>query len=478
MRDGLDFDGTEAPTRRPAVEPRPLFESDTDSFPQQLRLAAAAHRAGRLDEAIAGYLRLLAARPYNAELHNNLGVALRLTGRIDAAVAHHRQSLALDPGNAALHSNLGNAMRAANRPREAIRHHYQAITLRPDYAEGFYNLGLCLRDLGRCEDALVCLARALALNPDNARARVEVAVTRLVQGDLTRGFAEYEWRRQLADVPAPEFRQPAWTGGEIEGLRILLYPEQGLSDVLLMVRYARELKRRGARVIVLCQALLKELLAQSGYIDQVVAEGEQLPAFDVHASLLSLPHLCGPSVPVAAGPYLAAPPARRIKLGNLARARARVGVYWAAMPGQPLDRQRSVPFRYFVDLAGDPDLLFFGLQGGTHQKDIQQTGAAGLVHDVGRGIFDFAEAATALAQLDLLITIDAPIAHLAGGMGVPTWLLLPTVPDWRWMHGRDDSPWYPSVRIFRQPEPGDWTPVFAAVRAALDATLRAGERAA
>jgi hypothetical protein len=202
----------------------------------------------------------------------------------------------------------------------------------------------------------------------------------------------------------------------------------------------------------------------------VIAEGEQLPEFDLHASLLSLPHLCGIDVPAAMSgePYLLPPVRGRIKLGRLPRAKLRIGIYWAAMPGQALDRQRSVPFMQFMALGGDPEVLFFSLQGGTHQKDIQTHGASGLVHDVGRGIFDFAEAASALEQLDLLITIDAPIAHLGAGMGMPTWLLLPTVPDWRWQQGRGDSPWYPSLRIFRQTTQGDWGPVFERVAAELE----------
>lgn len=456
---------------------RPLFQTEADGFTQQMRLAAQAHRAGRLDEAVSSYLRLLAIQPYNSELHNNLGVALRLIGKLDSAIAHHRQSLALDPDNPALHSNLGNALRAANLHEEALKHHFRSVTLKSDYAEGFFNLGLCLRDLGRTEEALGCLARALTLGPQNRRARVEIAVTLLTRGEFEQGFAEYEWRKQLPDVAPPEFRQPAWDGGPLAGKRILLYPEQGLSDPLMFARYGRELKRRGASVAVLCQAPLRDLLLEADCLDVVVAEGEPLPEFDVHCSFLSLPRLCGVDFRGAAAgtPYLRPPAESRIKLGRLPRARLRIGIYWAAMPGQPLDRQRSAPYAEFLALAGDPELLLFSLQGGSHQKELQNTGSTGLVHDVGRGIFDFAEAATALAQLDLLVTIDAPIAHLAGAMGMPTWLLLPTTPDWRWMQATERSPWYPSVRIFRQREPGDWGPVFAQVREALDALKTAAD---
>ena len=450
--------------------PTPLFGGD-DTFVQQLRLAAQAHRAGRLEEAISSYLKLLAVRPYHAELHNNLGVALRLAGKLEASVSHHRLSLAADPQNPALHSNLGNALRAAHRLDEAVKHHFQSIALSRDYAEGFFNLALCLRDLGRLDEAIGCFSRALTINPDNRRARVEFAIALLMRGDLEAGFASYEMRKRLPETPTPEFAQPAWDGGPLQGKRILLYPEQGLSDVLLFVRFARELKRRGATVIVLCQALLKELLCAVDFVDEVVAEGEKLPEFDVHASMVSLPHLCRADFAAVSAepPYLRAPEESRIKLGHLEQAKLRIGIYWAAMPGQAQDRQRSVSFEQFLALSGDPELLIFSLQGGVHQKDIQTFGAGGLVHDVGRGIFDFGEAATALSQLDLLISIDAPVAHLAAAMGVKTWVLLPSIADWRWQLGGAEAPWYPSARIFQQTVPGDWNDVFVAVRRELDA---------
>jgi Flp pilus assembly protein TadD len=453
--------------------PTPLFGGD-DTFVQQLRLAAQAHRAGRLEEAITSYLKLLAVRPYHAELHNNLGVALRLAGKLEASVSHHRLSLAADPNNPALHSNLGNALRAANRLDEAVKHHFHSITLNRDYGEGFFNLALCLRDLGRIDEAVGCFGRALALNPDNRRARVELAIALLMRGELAQGFAAYEARKRLPETPAPDFRQPAWDGGPIGGKRILLYPEQGLGDVLLFVRFARELKRRGATVIVLCQALLKDLLGTVDFIDHVVAEGEPLPEFDLHASMVSLPHLCRADfdAPTVQAPYLKAPSDSRIKLGRIEKAKLSVGIYWAGMPGRPQDRQRSVSFARFMEFSGDPELLLFSLQGGVHQKDIQTFGAGGLVHDVGRGIFDFAEAATALSQLDLLISIDAPIAHLAAAMGLKTWVLSPSTVDWRWQLGGTRAPWYPSARLFRQPRPGDWDAVFADVRRELDQLKR------
>lgn len=308
--------------------PTPLFGDDTQSFVQQMRFAAQAHRAGRLDEAIGSYLRLLSVQPHHAELHNNLGVALRLAGKLEASVCHHRLSLAAEPDNPALHSNLGNALRAANRLDEAATHHFRSISLNRTYAEGFFNLALCLRDLGRVEESVGCFTRSLSLEPDNVRVKAEHAIALLMRGEMEAGFAAYEVRKQLADWPKPDFTKPPWLGGPIAGRRILLYPEQGLSDVLLFVRFARELKRRGAFVIVLCQALLKDLLASADYIDEVVAEGELLPPFDVHASLVSLPHLCRvdfEAVPTEPA-YLQAPTTSRIKLGHVEGEAARRGL--------------------------------------------------------------------------------------------------------------------------------------------------------
>jgi tetratricopeptide (TPR) repeat protein len=452
---------------RASVVPTPLFGA-VDTFVQQLRLAGQALRAGRLEEAISSYFRLLTQRPYHAELHNSLGVALRQAGKLEAAVSHHRLSLAEDPQNPALHSNLGNALRAVNRPEEAVKHHFQSIALNRDYADGFFNLALCLRDLGRVDEAVGCFTRALVLNPDNKRARTELAVALLMRGELREGFAAYEARKRLPETPTPDFAQRAWDGGPVKSKRILLYPEQGLSDVLLFVRFARELKRRGASVRVLCQSPLRDLLETVDYIDEVVAEGEKLPPFDMHASMVSLPHLCEPDFDSVSEPYLAAPGDSLVKLGRLDKARLRIGIYWAATGGQPQDRLRSAPFAQFLPFTGDPELLIFGLQGGAHQRDIQVFGAAGLVHDVGRGIFDFAEAASALSQLDLLISIDAPIAHLGAAMGLKTWVLLSSNADWRWQLGGTRAPWYPSARLFRQTKSGSWDSVFAAVRNELD----------
>lgn len=438
---------------------------------QMMRHAAAAHRGGRLQEAVAIYARLLQRFPFNAELHNNIGVALRSMGRFDAAIAHYRQSLALEPGNAAHHSNLGNALRSAGRCEEALQHHFRAVGISDAYVEGFFNLGLTLRDMGRLEEALGCFQRAQQLAPDHVRARVEGAVTRLMRGDLETGFAEYEARHSLPEHPLPEFREPAWTGGDLAGKRLLLYPEQGLSDGLQFVRYAPALRARGAHIVALVQPLLRDIVRLSGLIDEVVAEGEPLPGFDCHASMLSLPALLGVSASTADVPYLQAPAQGRIRLGAHVRTRLKVGIFWAAMPGQSVDRNRSCPLGEFLALADNPEVLLFSLQGGAAQKDIEQLGAAALVHDVGRGIFDFAEAATVLTQLDLLITIDSAIAHLAGGMGLPAWVLLPHTADWRWMVNRADSPWYPSLRLFRQPAPGDWRSVMNQVRTSLEALL-------
>jgi len=440
-----------------------------DPLDQVLRHAAAAHRAGRLDEAVQGYGRVLRSRPYSAELHNNIGVALRSMGKLEAAIAHYRTALALEPGNPALHTNLGNALRGANRLDEALEHQINAVRLDGNYAEGFHNLGINLRELGRIEEALACFYRVLQLRPDDGRAKVEIATTRLMRGELEQGFAEFEARRTQPDYNPPDLKQPVWQGEDLTGRTLLIYPEQGLSEALMFARFVPLLRQRGARVIMLCQPLLRDLFRLLPDIDIVVAEGDPLPGYDLHSSMLSLPYRLGvqaTAIP-APVPYLQAPAKARIRVGSLARTKLKVGLFWAAMPGQLADRQRSIALEHFLGLIESPDVLFFSLQGGAPQKDLDRLQAHTVLPDVGRGIFDFAEAASVLTQIDLLITIDAPIAHLAGGMGVPVWTLLPYVADWRWMIGRSDSPWYPSMRLFRQPRPGDWDSVFTALRGAL-----------
>jgi tetratricopeptide (TPR) repeat protein len=452
-------------------QPDPSVATVGTEAETMMRHAAAAHRAGRLPEAIAIYGRLLQHFPFNAELHNNIGVALRGLGRFDAAIAHYRQSLALDPTSAAHHSNLGNALRSVSRCEEALQHHFRAVALSDTYVEGFFNLGLTLRDMGRLEEAQGCFQRALQLAPDHVRAKVEIGATKLMRGDFAAGFAEYEARKLLPDHLQPEFREPAWTGGDLNGKRLLVYPEQGLSDALQFARYAPLLRARGARVVALVQPLLRDVLRLSELFDEIVPEGDPLPGFDCHSSMLSLPALLGPDGVPAPVPYMKAPERSRIRLGTHARTKLKVGIFWSAMPGQTLYRNRSCPMSEFLALADNPEVLLFSLQGGAAPKGIEQTGAAGLVHDVGRGIFDFAEAATVLTQLDLLITIDAPLAHLAGAMGLPAWVLLPHTADWRWMVNRADSPWYPSLRLFRQPAAGDWRSVMVQVRTSLGALL-------
>jgi Tfp pilus assembly protein PilF len=463
------------PESQASSAPTPLFASEADTFVQQLRLAAQAHRAGRLDEAIASYMRLLTVRPYHAELHNNLGVALRLAGKLEASISHHRLSLSADPANPALHSNLGNALRAANRLDEAVKHHFRSIALNRDYTEGFFNLALCLRDLDRLDDAVGCFGRALALNPGNRRARTELAIALLMRGELETGFAAYETRKRLPETPAPDFSQPAWDGGPIEGKRILLYPEQGLTDVLLFVRFARELRRRGAIVIVLCQALLKDLLQSVDFIDMVVAEGEQLPEFDLHASLVSLPHLCHidfearPPEP----PYLKPPVDSRIKLGPARQGQAQ---------GRHLLGGHARP------AAGSPALgalsALPGAGGRSRTAGVQPAGRrAPEGHPAiwrgrtgarcrPRNLRFRRSRHLRLSQLDLLISIDAPVAHLGAAMGMRTWVLLPTTADWRWQLGGARAPWYPSARLFRQPHAGDWESVFSAVRNELEQLKR------
>ena len=353
-----------------------------------------------------------------------------------------------------------------------MKHHFQSIALNRDYGEGFFNLALCLRDLGRIDEAVGCLGRALALNPDNRRARTELAIALLMRGELEAGLR----RLRGAQAPARDADAglpPAGVGRRrrSQGKRILLYPEQGLSDVLLFVRFARELKRRGATVIVLCQALLKDLLAGADFVDEVVAEGEKLPAFDLHASMVSLPHLCRADFDrrVAEPPISSRRPTSRIKLGRLEKAKLRIGIYWAAMPGQPQDRQRSAPFAA-VPGAGRRSRAAGVQPAGRRAPEghpaVRRRRPGARCRPRHLRLRRGRDRAVAARPADLDRCADRPSRARRWACG-PGCCCRSTA-DWRWQLGGTRAPWYPSARLFRQPKAGDWDSVFAAVQDALE----------
>src|SRR5579875_3100345 len=436
-------------------------------------LGAALSALQQHDEAIAGFRRVIALAPGHAEAHNNLGVALTDTGRPVEAIACHRRAIALRPNDAEAHNNLGTALSALDRPDEAREAFATALRLRPGYAEALSNLGLLCAAENRHEDALAHYEAALQGRPDHPWVHFNKALSHLALGDLAAGWAEYEWRWRTSRFAqsARAIAAPLWRGEAIAGRTILLHCEQGLGDTLQFLRYLPLVAARGGRVVLEVQPPLKPLLDGITGAVQVAAAGEALPAFDLYCPLMSLPHAVGTTLATIPPPFdvTAGAATRRdawqARLADLAP--PRIGLVWAGSRSHKNDRRRSLPLAGLAPLLALQGLRFVSLQKALRAGDAELLRRLPAVTHLGDRLGDFADAAAAVAALDLVITVDTAIAHLAGSLGVPCWVMLPFAADWRWLLGRADSPWYPSLRLFRQPAPGAWDAVVAQIRDAL-----------
>ncbi len=429
-------------------------------------LGSALAQQERLDEAAAHFRRALALKPDYPEANNNLGGALAQQGRLDEAVAHFRRALTLRPDYPEAHSDLGSALADQGRLDEAVAHFRRALTLRPDYPEAHSNLGGALADQGRLDEAVAHFRRAVALKPDYPEAHSNLAMVLLAQGDMAAGWVEFEWRWKMPHLikAARNFAQPQWRGEAAAGRTLLIHAEQGLGDTVQFCRYAPLAAKRGLRVILEVQEPLVRLLRCLPGVDRVVGQGEALPPFDLHCPMLSLPLALATataSIPGAA-PYLHADPAQvaawRTRLAAMENQGLRIGFAWAGNPDLPTDRRRSLAPDRLAPLLDLPGLHVFSLQKGgpAAPKAFPLTDFMG---EVG----DFADTAALVANLELVIAVDTAVAHLAAALGKPVWLLNRFDSCWRWQAGRRDSPWYPTLRVYRQPRPGDWAPVLTEV---------------
>jgi tetratricopeptide (TPR) repeat protein len=441
-------------------------------FPEALNcLAGAFRQQGKLTEAVASYQQALRLKPEYAEAHSNLGVALEEQGRLTEAVASCEQALRLKPDYAEAHNNLANALRRQDKRTEAEASYKEALRLKPEYAEAHSNLGVTLAEQGKLTEAEASYQHALRLNPNYAEAHVYLAHVWFLSGDFERAWPEYEWRRKRQDFSPPSFFQPLWGGSSLRGQTILLFAEQGQGDTLQFIRYALLVQRRGLTVIVQCQAPLQRLLATCAGIDRLVLPRAALPSFDVQAPLLSLPRIFRSTLATIPAniPYLSADPELRTRwqqqlsgIGGF-----KVGIAWQGNPEHKRDQWRSVPLLAFAPLAGVPGVRLVSLQKGAGREQVPDLADRLGVLDVADRLEDFADTAAVMVNLDLVITVDTAVAHLAGALGVPVWVVLPLVPDWRWLLEREDSPWYPSMRLFRQNAWGDWAGVFERLTKAL-----------
>lgn len=298
-------------------------------------LGAIAHQAGQLEDAIALYQQALTLNPALAQVHNNLGIALKQQGQLEEAIQHYYQAIALQPNSAQFHYNLGIAFQAQERLEEASQHYHTATVLQPNSAESYNNLGYILTQLGKLEEALACYDTAINLRPDFAQAHWNRAEALLLSGDFSRGFTEYEWRWQVYDPQKlPNFQTPLWDGSHLAGKTILLYAEQGLGDTIQFIRYVSLVQERGGRVIAACLPSQVRLLTTVPGIRQVIALDENVPEFDVHAPLMSLPYILGTTLETIPTniPYLAPPKSHDFKLEAPVGTQLKVGIVWAGNP--------------------------------------------------------------------------------------------------------------------------------------------------
>jgi Flp pilus assembly protein TadD len=425
----------------------------------------------QLPQAISCYRRTLQLQPGYVPAWGNLGVALRDAGENSEAIASFRQALRLEPGSSSVLNNLGNALRSGFRLDEAITAFREALRREPANAGIYENLANALREAGRPAEAVVYLRKALRLQPDFAEAHWDLAFALLLQGDFARGLDEYEWRWQLADFPHREFAAPLWQGEDLADHTLLVHTEQGAGDAIQFVRFANTVAAMGGRVVLECPRSLAALFASVEGISAVVVRDDPLPDYDWHVPLLSLPHRLGTrldSIP-AAVPYLRSPSDRQVSLPPSVfekRAPLKVGLAWQGNPKHKNDKQRSLPLALLEPLFALENVAFYSLQADV--ADLRGGAPSpGRLLDLSSLLGDYGDTAALLEQLDLVISVDTSVAHLAGALARPAWVLLPFAPDWRWLAEREDSPWYPTLRLFRQPAPGDWASVVETVRATL-----------
>ncbi|TAM51185.1 MAG: tetratricopeptide repeat protein [Paraburkholderia sp.] len=446
---------------------------------------AALERPG---EALASFEEALSAKPDFPEAWSNRSCALRDLGHPQEAVASCDQAIALRPNYAEAWSNRGNALSDLNRPFEAQASYERALSAASNLADAWNNLGLTYVDMNRHADALACYERALALAPDSPETHWNRALCLLQTGELATGFAEYEWRwRRKRIAPSRrDFDVPLWLGDTpLDGKTILLHAEQGLGDTLQFCRYAQLVAAQGARVVLEVQPELARLLAGFDGVSELVTAGEALPPFDCHSPLLSLPlalHTTITTIP-ARTPYLFADRAASARVRTRIEEAAcspslKVGLVWAGghRPHVPElrknDARRSLAYDRFAPIVEVPGVQFFSLQKG--ENAAHQLNAMRERHEPSRRVIDwsaeltdFADTAALVDNLDLVISVDTSTAHLAGAMNKPIWILNRLDTCWRWMLEREDSPWYPSARLFRQPALGDWDSVIESIASAL-----------
>jgi len=449
-----------------ALEIRPAFAEAYSN------LGAAFHQQRAFDEAIACHQKALELHPGYSGAYANLGNTFRELACFKIAAACYSRALELDPSAADIWFSLGSTLKKDGQLAAAADAYRRTIALRPGDAEAHNNLGNVLTAAGDLAAAHGSYGEALRLAPEHSGAHFNRAVWLLLQGQWEEGWQEFEHRLWRAGAVRREFSQPRWNGGDLAGRTILLYAEQGLGDTIQFIRYVPLVRALGGPVIVECQRPLVPLLSRSIAADALYARGAELPAFDWQAPLASLPGIFGTrseTVPRIV-PYLSADERLvaewRQRLSSLPG--RRIGICWQGNPDYADDRFRSIPLGCFAPLSTVPGVHLISLQKGRGSEQVAEARQIFPMQDWSGELDEsagaFMDTAALMKSLDLVITSDTSVAHLAGALGVRVWVALPKIPDWRWLLDRPDSPWYPTMRLFRQQRPGDWPGVLAAIR--------------
>jgi len=433
-------------------------------------LAMVLQESGQGEKAIEFFERRARLPNPPPELPVRLGTLLQQIGRPSEAEAWYRRSLSAQPSPTAC-NNLAILLNQRFALAEAEQLLRLAIGLRPDDAEAFSNLGNVLLDAGRPAEAEAAYDQAIQIKPGYVDAIYNRAHARLILGDFDSGLSDYEYRWLWKGFPSPKpnFRHPEWAGEELNGRTLLVYNEQGLGDTIQFSRYFAA-AARGARVLFACPAPLRTLFQDMPGLSGFVEADQPLPTFDVHAALMSLPRLCGTrsdNIPHRV-PYLLAPPAERFPLPPRTSRRLRVGIVWAGGSLHTKDAMRSMTLSDLLPLLRSVKCDFYSLQAGAKSGELASLSEDLQIEDIGSRVKDFADTATVMGQLDLILSVSTSTQHLAGALAKPVWGLLSCAPDWRWMLEREDSPWYPTMRLFRQTKLGDWRGVLERVRLDLE----------
>ncbi len=454
----MDFDLKKPGSRASATR------GELKSAQALLDQAIALHEQKQFADAEALLARLTTELPGDFRMWNARGVNLRSLKRFESAVWCFREAIGTAPQNAAIWSNLGSVLADLKHTESAITCHRRAIALKGDEAGSYQNLGLALTASDRHVEALAALDRAVELDPANPNVRWDRGRSYLYLGDYGRSWPEYDARLKTGQLPKRKAPGRRWTGKRYDGKRLLIVSEQGFGDAIWIARYLRQVKALGGELIMECRPELIPLIAAMNVVDRLVAKADPLPDADLHVYQCSLPGFYTKSLAsIPRNPYIQPDASRRAKFAaamDRGKGKLRVGIVWSGSVTFEANSDRAVALRMFLQWFTLPGVQLYSLQKGPPESELKSMPEGAPIIDLAPLLDDFADTAAAIAELDLVLMTDSAVVHLAGAMGKPVWALLSFVPHWLWLSDRNDSPWYPSVRLFRQRAWGDWTGVF------------------